>query len=289
MSRSLSVSIVVYRTDLELLADCLAHLARAVEASRCDAPVDVFIVDNGPAHYSVRLAGWITGSGWADPAFAANAAPQPVPSRAGMRLALLTGHGNVGYGAANNLAIERSVAQTHLVLNPDVDVGEDSLRVALDWLDAHPADRLVGARTFNADGAEVPTAKDMPSVLVLALRALNVAALSRWFARQLERYDSAHRVPGADGAREVTHVSGSFMLARTADLRAVGAFDRRYFLYFEDFYLSRRLARLGRVVQPSHLKVWHHGGDAARKGVAHIRMFAVSAARYFSQYGWKLF
>lgn len=266
---NLSVSIVVYDTDRALVEDCLQHLARALQAANC-ADARVFLIDNGPPAYSARLASWL-------PAL-----------RTVLAVEAVSGHGNIGYGAANNLAIERSDAYYHLVLNPDVDLATEALALGIAWLEQHPGDSLVGARTFNGDGAEVAICKDQPSVIVLALRALNVGWLNRRFSAALQRYDSAHSRFGDDGAREVRHLSGSFMLGRTAQIKRVGAFDRRYFLYFEDFDLSRRMAQLGRVVQLQHLRVWHHGGEAARKGWDHVWMFGTSAARYFCSYGWKL-
>jgi GT2 family glycosyltransferase len=254
---------------LVLVEDCLRHLTLALEQAGCP-DAQVFLIDNGPPNYSSELAACLAES-------------------ATMRsLIRLSGHGNLGYGAGNNLAIVRGDSQYHLVLNPDVDLAPESLAIGLEWLEDHPGDSLVGARTFDSDGTEVAICKDYPSVIVLALRAIDINWLNRTFSSALARYDSEHCVVGPDGAREVRHLSGSFMLGRTRQLREVGAFDQRYFLYFEDFDLSRRMARLGRVVQLDRLRVWHHGGAAARKGWSHVRMFATSAARYFSSYGWKL-
>ena len=44
-------------------------------------------------------------------------------------------------------------------------------------------------------------------------------------------------------------------------------FDESYFLYFEDYDLSLRLAAHGAVMEHGDIHVIHHGGDAYRKGV----------------------
>jgi hypothetical protein len=37
------------------------------------------------------------------------------------------------------------------------------------------------------------------------------------------------------------------------------------------------------------VRIVHYGGQAARKGLRHIRMFAASAIRFYNKHGWKFF
>lgn len=60
------------------------------------------------------------------------------------------------------------------------------------------------------------------------------------------------------------------MLCRTDALRAVGGFDERYFLHFEDLDLSVRLHAQGRVVSDPGVTIVHHGGNSAKRGLAHL-------------------
>ena len=83
--------------------------------------------------------------------------------------------------------------------------------------------------------------------------------------------------------------SGCCMWVRRAVFDDVGGFDESYFLYFEDYDLSLKLARKGTVVEHHNIRVVHHGGDASRKGFQHIRWFIHGAARFFSLWGWRWF
>jgi GT2 family glycosyltransferase len=265
-SAELSVGIVVYRSDPRLLRVCLERLGAAVrEAGLSD--VDVFVIDNGPA----REAGAV-----------AREVEACAPSAAPCTVSLLSGHGNLGYGRGNNLAIERTRASHHLVLNPDAELEPDALRVGLSFLADHPEAAMVAATTVDGAGQLQPLVKTYPSVAVLAIRAFGLklgAGLRR-------AYDVA---PDPGGVTDVTGalVSGSFMLCRTEPLRRVGGFDPGYFLYFEDFDLSLRMARVARLFWLRDLRVVHHGGGAARKGWSHRRLFVRGAWRFFTTHGWR--
>lgn len=80
-------------------------------------------------------------------------------------------------------------------------------------------------------------------------------------------------------------VSGCFIFARTKSLKQIGGFDERFFLYFEDFDLSMRLKRKDYFPE---IQIYHKGGNSSKKGFLHVRLFVISAIRFFMKFGWKL-
>ena len=102
-----------------------------------------------------------------------------------------------------------------------------------------------------------------------------------------ERYEMRDVCSG-EAPVDVAIASGCFMLVRTAALRAVGGFNEDFFLYFEDFDLSLRLAEKGRLVFEPRMHIVHHGGYAANKGRAHVKYFIRSGIRFFNRHGWRL-
>lgn len=68
--------------------------------------------------------------------------------------------------------------------------------------------------------------------------------------------------------------SGCFMLMKADVARTAGGFGSTYFLYFEDFDLSLRLAQHGDIVYLPAMRIRHAGGGAGRKGWRHLVMFA---------------
>jgi GT2 family glycosyltransferase len=204
-----------------------------------------------------------------------------------MAYQILRGHGNVGYGRGHNLAIEHAQSRYHLILNPDIDMCAEALVNALDFLEAHPDVGLVTPRIDDDLHGIQYLCRRYPTVLDLFVRGFLPGKIRRWFARRLGRYEMRDVINGRDVVWDPPIVSGCFMLFLTGLLKQLSGFDPRYFLYFEDYDLSLRAHKLARVAYVPAVRAVHHGGGAARKGSAHIRMFMASAFKFYNRFGWK--
>ena len=197
------------------------------------------------------------------------------------------GLNETGYREGHNLAIECSNSRYHLVLNPDIDLAPDALKQALDFFEEHSEAGLITPWIGDEHGQQQFLCRRYPTLLDLFARGFLPARLRRLFARRLARYEMRDRINARDIVWDPPIVSGCFMLFRTSVLKQLGGFDARYFLYFEDYDLSLRAHDVTRVVYAPAVRVLHHGGGAARKGSAHIRMFMASAYKFFNRFGWK--
>jgi len=74
------------------------------------------------------------------------------------------------------------------------------------------------------------------------------------------------------------------MLARTDGLRAAGGFDERYFLYWEDADLCRRLRQAGSHVRyvPAATAVHRVGHSSRTARASSIEAFHASAYLYYA-------
>lgn len=258
---ALSVSIVLFFPDPQLLAATLASLERACRHAGL-AP-RLVLVDNG-------------GSG---PVLERLALPE------GWTCTVLTGHGNPGFGGGHNLCLDQ-LLDVHLILNPDVELAPDALSHALAFLEAHPECGLVAPAARWDDGQVQYLCKRRPSVLDLFLRGFAPAWLRQRSQARLARYEMRDRI-GDAVCWDPPIASGCCMFLRGPLLRRLGGFDPGFFLYFEDFDLSLRLARFARIAYVPTVKIVHHGGHAARKGARHIYLFGRSAWRFFQLHGWR--
>ena len=94
---------------------------------------------------------------------------------------------------------------------------------------------------------------------------------------------------GYEACYDVPFASGSFMVCRTAALRAVGGFDERNFLYFEDADLSRSLQNAGwRTVYFPGATVVHGWQRVSHNSLRMALILIRSGIRYFNKWGWKI-
>jgi GT2 family glycosyltransferase len=267
-----SASVVLFNPNSAQLRQTLASFGAACERLRDSVPectTTLFLVDNG-------------GLGDVGDTIARLAVQ-------GVNCRLLTGHGNVGYGRGHNLAIEQVQSDLHLILNPDIDLDADALVAACEFLETHRDAGLLTPWIGDDSGGQQYLCRRYPTLLDLLARGFLPAVLrNSLFATRLARYEMRDLINGASVVWDPPIVSGCFMLFRTNVLKGLGGFDPRYFLYFEDYDLSLRAHQIARVVYVPASRVVHHGGGASRKGLAHIRMFATSAFRFFTRFGWRL-
>jgi hypothetical protein len=136
---------------------------------------------------------------------------------------------NLGFSAGNNLGAKRASGGFLLLLNTDT-VLLGPLSPALEWFQQH---REFGALTIKMlDRNCIPRActGTFPTPLRLAL-----------MRSMLVRPDAYAR----DKVYEVDWVQGSFMLIRAETWRTLGGMDERYFMYFEDVELCKRIHDTG--------------------------------------------
>lgn len=274
--RSLSVSIVTFRPTHEVIAKTLVHLAAAARHTLgigLVESIELDLVDNEPEGTGKSLLQLLAADHW---------------SFGGARVQVHSGHGNIGYGRGHNLAIAGKTTDFHLVLNPDVFMEEQALAEAICFLDGHPEVGLVSPRIEDSAGNRQMLCFSYPSIFVLFLRGFAPPWMRRIFHREIDRYLMLDR-DWESPVHDVPIATGCFMFCRTSLLQRIGGFSPRYFLYFEDFDLSLRLRRESRIAFLPKARITHLGGDSARKGLVHIRMFLDSAFTFFNHHGWRFF
>ncbi|MGE5088098.1 MAG: glycosyltransferase family 2 protein [Candidatus Levyibacteriota bacterium] len=274
---SLQISIVTHRPDLALLERTLDTLRIAVAAAQ-DAgvlkTVHLALIDNSE-----------------DRAVAARVAElgRARFEQAQVHVMVLHGHANIGYGAAHNLVLHGTGSDYHLVLNPDVELAPDALVNAIRWMDMHADVGALAPAVTDPGGERQHPCKRYPAVLDLLLRGYAPRWLRQIFRRRLAHYE-LRDIVDADPPRDAVGIpmlSGAFMLVRREAIDRSGGFDPRFFLYFEDFDWSRRLAAIMRNAYVPSVRIVHHGGGAARKGLRHLRWFVASGFRFYRKHGWK--
>jgi GT2 family glycosyltransferase len=204
----------------------------------------------------------------------------------GDRLRVTRNPDRAGYGENHNLNLKGAESRYFVIMNTDMMVSDDLFVALRDYMDAHPDVGIVAPKVLSPDGTLQPLNHRLPSLFDLALRRFAPTLVRTRFQKRLERYEM--RDVGYDAECEVPFISGAFMFARTEVLQRIGGFDQRFFLYFEDVDLTRRVARTHRTVFYPGASVVHVWKRAAHRNWRYTWHFAVSAARYFLKWGVKL-
>lgn len=171
-----------------------------------------------------------------------------------------------GFGANHNAAFARCSTEFFCVANPDVRLQADPVGPLLATLSARRAG-AIAPLVLSAHGSIEDSARRYPTVTSLVRKAFTKGAKPDYATDQ--------------GAIEVDWVAGMFILFATGAYRAVGGFDERYFLYYEDVDMCRRLRSRGyNVIYDPAVAVMHDARRASRKDPRLMRIHAASALRY---------
>ncbi len=214
------------RRELEaLLASARHHLPGA----------HVVVVDNGSVDGTVELA-----------------------KRACDRVTTVALADNIGFGRACNRGLEEVRTAAVALVNPDVELVDDSL-LALASEAVRRNDRLLAPLVLNGDGTRQDTVHPVPSSAADLVRSLVSPAgvppplgAALWPSR-------------ASRPRRVGWAVGCALVGSATVLRRLGPFDESIFLYGEDLELGLRAAQNGVETWfwPAG-RVIHHGAHSAR-------------------------
>ena len=212
-----------------------------------------------------------------------NASTDGAPEKAAERenVHLLSIGKNVGYGSGANLGVAELDERYGWVVvsNPDLEWEpgslDDLLAVAKRW----PRGGAFGPLIHDPDGTIYPSARLLPSFG----RGIGHALFGRiWPGNPWTR--QYRQETGTPVERVSGWLSGSCQLFRREAFEAVGGFDTRYFMYFEDVDLGERLRKAGwlNVYAPSS-SVIHKGGHSTSQASAKmLEAHHESAYRYLA-------
>ncbi|MPQ99442.1 glycosyltransferase [Modestobacter sp. I12A-02628] len=228
--RPLAVVVVTFHSA-EVVAGCLQSVGHALaRAGRADA--EVIVVDNA------------SGDGTLDAVRAA--APAAT---------VLAQAGNDGFAAGVNAGLRHAAGRDVLVLNPDVRLAPDAVRLLLEGL-AVPGTGIAVPRLLGADGTTQPSLRRAPT----ARRAWADALLG---GRRAGRLGEMVTDPSAYRGEQLPDwATGAVWLVSAECSAALGLLDERYFLYSEETEYMLRAGDHGLAVRyVPEAEAVHIGGE----------------------------
>ena len=240
MNLDLSIVIVSYKCRDEL-ADCLASLA----PERFGVSLDVTVIDNASGDGTAEMV------------------RDRFPA-----VRFIANDVNRGFAAANNQGIAEAAGRHLLFLNPDTVVRDGALEALVQALEEDESIGACGPQLVGPDGRIQASVRALPTFAALLhqytpLRLLGVlrGAYRRYRVRDFDYTRAA----------DVDALMGAALCVPRRVLDQVGRFDERFFVYFEEVDLCRRIRDAGyRNCFVPEATVTHVGGVSASRGAASL-------------------
>ena len=232
----LSIIIVNYNVK-----EFLQNLLHSIDKASLNISHEIIIVDNASDDGSVELIS------------------EKFPS-----VKLIANTENLGFGKANNQALEIASGKYLLLINPDTIVSEDTLDKMIRFFEDNSEAGLAGCKILNPDGSlQLACRRSFPGPWTSFCKVTGLSTLfpkSKLFARYNLTYLDE------DKTYEVDAISGSFMMMRKETYDKVGGFDEEFFMYGEDLDLCYRIQQAGFKVFYSHTtQIIHYKGESTKR------------------------
>jgi hypothetical protein len=174
-----------------------------------------------------------------------------------------------GFGANHNAAFVHCATPFYCVVNPDIRLETDPFPPLIETLSARDTG-AVGPLVRNPAGGIEDSARRFPTFTSLG---------KRLFERKI-----GPDYPAEGPPVRVDWVAGMFMAFRSEAYGAVGGFDERFFLYYEDVDICRRLRSKGfaTMFHPG-ISVIHDARRASRRDLRLMATHGASALRYLTR------
>lgn len=272
-SRTAELAVVMVTWNVRTLAlEAIRSLFADLDAHGPEA--DVYVVDSGSA----------------------DGTPDAIES-AFPKVSILRNEHNLGFGAANNLALlqigfcetDKELPRAVYLLNPDTITHPGATRTLFDALMAHSHWGLAGARLTFGDGSFQHSAFSFPGLRQLWAEFFPMPG------RLIEgRFNGRYprRLYDAGQPFSVDFVLGATMMLRREVIQQTGMFDEKFFMYCEEIDWAKRIhdAGWGVYCVPAGHVIHLAGQSTAQVRPQSIIHLWSSRLRLFEKYypRWKL-
>ena len=190
---------------------------------------------------------------------------------------------NVGYGCANNQAVERARGEYVLFLNPDTLITENTLKDCLQFADAHPDMGGLGVKMLGADGSfAFESRRGLPTPWTAFCKMSGLCSLfprSRKFGKYYMRYLDENK------AEQIEILSGAYFMVPRCRLEKHGSFDEQFFMYGEDIDLSYRMILAGYHNYYLPTPIIHYKGESThRSSFRYVHVFYDAMLIFFNKH-----
>ena len=191
--------------------------------------------------------------------------------------------GNIGFGRGCNIGLEHVDTHYCLLLNPDAFINMTDLETMLSFMDTHSNVAFLGPCIHEPDGTfQMAGGLPTPYDIIKVATGFGIPCSTK---RKI--------LPG-NRPFKTDWLSGAIVLVRMKALDEIGFFDPRYFLYFEETDLCRRLLNADWEIWATGEAEGFHEKAGSTSSAKKLMYFGCIAEHYFQSrfyymvkhYGW---
>jgi hypothetical protein len=249
----ISVIIVSFNTK-EILDDCIRSLLINLK----DINFEILIVDNGSSDGSKEFLKTLT--------------------KKNKKIRCFFMDKNLGFGSANNYAMERSKGEYLLLLNSDIYIKNDVIQKVAKWMDANKLYGAASANLYNKDGSIQGTGGYFPTLLrVFSWMTIQDIPFVDNLIKPFHPLKPNSPLSGESfyaWERDLDWLTGAFLMIRRNAYEDTGFFDPVFFMYTEEVEYCLRLKKKGWGVRYlPYDGIIHLGGASAGTKISIISEF----------------
>ncbi len=194
---------------------------------------------------------------------------------------------NGGFGYANNIGLSRAKGKYVFFLNPDTLLLNDTCKILYDFLENNTNVAAVGARVFDERHNNQISFGRFPSITqyLLEVFPLKIIPKNIKINKSSEGF-----ISDDDVVVDVDFISGADLFAKKSVLDQIGYFDEKFFLFFEEVDLCRRMKIAGYDLKIiAEAKIIHLMGQTMKISFQKFKWFEESRYTFLKKYYSQLF
>ncbi len=189
---------------------------------------------------------------------------------------------NLGFGVANNLAIEKSDAKYIFLLNTDTKLLNNAIEILFDFMEKEENKNIAvcGGNLYNRDNLP---AFSHGVFLTPFAKFIKTFGLKYLFKKELKKL-KADTTNKNEELKSVEFICGADLFLRKSVLDKLGSFDPIFFLYYEETELQYRIRNAGyEVFIVPEAKIAHLESSSSKNKLRKKNIFLKSEYIYLKK------
>lgn len=238
---AVSIVLVTYNSQ-RTIAQCLNSVEENTEVSH-----EIIVVDNASSDQTKETI-----------------------KNSGVKARVITQDRNLGFSRANNTGVKQSKGDYIMLLNPDTKLKNNALDLLYRYQTLHPEAGLVVPKLEDMDGTPQKSVRQLPTPW---------GALKEYYLRL--KFSYAPFVPPGLSPVDIESAAGAAMMIKKKLFLRVGGFDKKYFLYFEDLDLCRKILEANlKIKYLPEAVIIHKVGESASSNPNSLKLLKQSSRAY---------